>query len=389
MTTATPPAALLNQQQYGLGQDMAQQQLAQQQAAMQQQVGAGSPQNAQNQLAAAAKYVQDQAAYTKNNQSLSNDITSVIPDFIKTPAEWVGAKMYQVYTNVISRPISTAFIAGDLSQVGQGSLFDSQTWDRAYADAAHVSPGQAMTMDLGHFFSTNSNYLTRGNSDGTLIWDHPDQVKNYFDHGTSQWVSGGMDAALSWFADPTTLAGKYAGMAKDIAYTKTVSKTANQTMMGAATVGAGKLVSAAGATSVGKFLQAAGTPGEIAASPISSVIGLAGKIGGVDPAVAQEAQQAYRRALSGNNVQNLINSSTFSRMGDLIEKQKIALGDRFPEWVTQQKWAQTSATAGGLAQVLGSTASRDDIRRRTSPSSAPRWYPTSATWTRSRHDRPT
>jgi hypothetical protein len=361
MTTATPPAAFLNQQQYALGQDMAQQQLAQRQAAMQQQEGAGSPQNAQTQLAAAAKYVQDQAAYTKNNQSLSNDLFSAIPDFIKTPAEWVGAKMYQVYTNVISRPITTAFIAGDLAQTGQGSLFDSQTWDHAYADAAHVSPGQVATMDFGHFFSGDSKYLIRGNSDGSIIWDHPDQVHNYFDHGTSQWVSGGMDAALSWYADPASLAGKYAGMAKDITYTKAVSKTANQTMMGAATVGAGKLVSATGAVSVGNFLKAAGTPGEIAASPVSTVIGLAGKVGGKDPATILEAQQAYRRSLTGNNIQNLIDSSTYKRMGNLIESQKASLGDRFPEWVTQQKWAQTSAGAGGMAQVLSEATTRDDI----------------------------
>jgi hypothetical protein len=350
-----------NQQQYSLISSMQQEQMAAQQAAMQKAIGVSNPQSAAYYQAKAAKFVQNQAAYAQLNNAGNNDITSVIPDWIKAPAEWAGAKLYQVYSKYISRPISTALIANDISYANNQSIFDGSVWDRAYADAAHVSPGQIITRDVGNFFNTSKNYLTNGNSDGSIIWDHADQVQNAFNHGTAMWVSGGMDAGISWFADPGTLAGKYLGAARAIDYTKPLAAAEKTTLLNKAVALGGAGLEKAGAEKAGQFIQRAATPGEVAASPGAWAVGLVGKIGGHTPDEIQAATQQYRQIISGNNLNAALQSSTFTKMGDFIEKQKASLGDRFPEWVTQQKWAQQSANANGLANVLAQTTDRSDI----------------------------
>lgn len=329
MSTPTNPFAAgleASQQQSAALAGMRQQQGILNQAPMQQALGVNNPQNAARQSAAAAKYVQDQTSYLNLQKAGSQNVAQLIPDWIKTPAEWVGSKMYWAYSHVISRPISTAFIANDLAYAGGGSIFSSATWDRAYQDAAHVSPGQVAYRDLGNFFNSSKNYLTNGNNDGTIIWDHPDQVQQAYHTGTAMFVSGGMDAGLSWFADPAALGGKLVGGIRAATYTKPLLGTANPTFAGKLTQLAGKGISAVpGGETVGGVVQKLGTPKTF------------------------------------NNIQAAINSSTFVKMGDTIEKAKAAYGDRFPEWVTQQKWAQQSATANGLANVLAQATDRTEL----------------------------
>lgn len=311
MTSPIQAGLQATQQQSSLLVDMRQQQAIANQKSMQDAIGVQNPQNAAAQQAAAAKFVQDQTSYSNLQKAGSQDVGQLIPDWIKKPAEWVGAKMYWAYSHFISRPISTALIANDIAYANNQSIFSGNVWDRAYQDAAHVSPGQIVTRDFGNFFNTSKNYLTNGNNDGTIIWDHPDQVQAAYNHGNAMFISGGLDAGLSWFADPAALAGKFAGAVRGATYVKPIIKTDNPTL-------------------IGKIGMAA----------------TGGRLG------------APRTV---NNLDSLLNSSTFTKLGDTIEKAKAQYGDRFPEWVTQQKWAQTSANANGLANVFDAATDRSDI----------------------------
>lgn len=260
---------------------------------------------------------------------------------LQVPFEWAGAKMYQIYSKYVSRPLTTALIVPNiLSAQGQGAftstgLFQSETWDRSWNDAAHVSPGQAIYKNVGTLFDSNAAYdksMGYNKADGTILWDHPDQVQGFFDHGSQKWVSGGTDAAVSWYADPTVLAGKYGGIVKDAAYLKPGEKIANQSLVGAATSGG---------------------------------IGAVGKALGVSPEGINQAQAAWNarrfdttgmaKNLAGEGVQN----SVFTKLGNQIEKAKASQGTGFSDWVTKQGFGQ--AGGGQLAAALNQARNRDDI----------------------------
>lgn len=254
-----------------------------------------------------------------------------IPDFIKKPVEWAGAAWHYVYSNVISRPISTAFLAtyigsaeADSNAESWANLFNGDIWDRAYQDAKHVSPGQAVTFGLERFV-TNTDVREAmkkpeivkfkdeyGRESGAnlnqngYIWDNPDAVKAHFDSGVQKWVSGGLDFYTSWYADPLAIVGK----------------------------------------GVGAFRKAAYVRPAVDVSGKSNLLGtLAGKKAG---------------QISENVTKNL-QSSAFNQMGNLIEAQKTKLGDAFPEWVTRQNWAKNSPDAGAVANALHRAKDRSEV----------------------------
>lgn len=267
-----------------------------------------------------------------------------IPDFIKKPVEWTGAAWHYVYSNYVSRPISAAFLhtyigsaEADSNAESWANLFSGDIWDRAWADAKHVSPGQAMTFGLERFV-TNTDVReamkkpeivkfkdefgreteTNLNQNG-YIWDNADAVKAHFDSGAQKWISGGLDFYVSWYADPLAIAGKGVGAFRKSAYVRPAITTEQQTMKGRA-------------------LQAV-TGGKYGAPKVT------------------------------DNINKNLQSSAFSQMGDTIMKQKAALaanpttglGDRFPDWVARQNWAKNSPDAGAVANALHRAKDRSEV----------------------------
>lgn len=123
----------------------------------------------------------------------------------------VGHELSRDYTfarNNINRTVSTALLSDDLDPRNE--------WQAA----KHISPGQAFvaalqgasqqlhTDDLGPFSSK-----VRGMPDDFDIND-PAQREETFSHGAPMILSGGTDAALSWFTDPTVIGGKAAAAGK-------------------------------------------------------------------------------------------------------------------------------------------------------------------------------
>ena len=291
-----------------------------------------------------ARAMQDAAAYRAQDPSQ----TGLFPDFIEKPVEWVGSKLHSVYTNVVSRPITTALLAGyigaaDAKDNGQAwsNLFNSNIWDQAYKDSSKVSPGQALTFGLENIFKGSSNddlkkamqepvmFKTQNelgmptgqevnlNQNG-YVWDNPQAVAERFDTGAEKWVSGGLDAGFSWFLDPSARAGEALGVARRLAYVRPATYTPETTFTGMAT--------------------AALTGGRLGGRPDTVV-----------------------------NISKNLQSSAFTQLGDLIMKQKDKLGSgatsggTFESWVTNQAWGKNAIDTPALAAQLGKAADRNEV----------------------------
>lgn len=283
-------------------------------------------------------------------------------DLLLKPVEAIGSKIHSVYTNVVSRPLTTALLAPmSVYANSNGSFadtwdktFSASTWDKAYENSAHVSPGQAFTLGATEFFTTNSRekfkqdmmkpvmYKPKDitgkqaidengkpievnlNKTG-FIWDNPDAMQIYFDHGVQKWVSGSVDFAASWYLDPLVLGGKAAGALRATNYVRPAFETERMTL--------GK-----------KALQ--------------TVSG--GKLGQIK---------------TTNNIQKNLDSSAFTKLGDRIMNAKGTFGavqgptlpgqtlpgSRFEDWATRQPWAKNSSDSGNLAAALGRARDRDEV----------------------------
>lgn len=318
----------------------------------------GLPTNASpnEQQAQAAARISTPAMPTRQAaQSFAQTHEAVNP--LQMPFEWAGSKMYSIYSKYVSRPLSATIMVPQIAEAedtqnGGGGIFglsmspfQKETWDRAWNDAAHVSPGQAAYKGVGTLFDSQGAWdksMGYNKADGTILWDHPDQVQSFFDHGTQKWISGGTDAAFSWYADPTVLAGsglkvgKYGlpGLSdlKDAAYLKPGEKVANPTFAGALT---------------------------------SAGIGGIGKALGVSPEGINVAQATWnaRRFDTAGMAKNLagegVQGSTFTKLGNDLEAARKSQGPSFSGWAAKQGFAQSGG--GALASALGQARNRQDI----------------------------
>lgn len=265
-----------------------------------------------------------------------------IPSWIKTPVEWFGAKAHAAYTNVISRPLTTVGLAMYIGSAEANSnaeswsnLFDGDIWDRAWDDSKHVSPGQMLEFGIENFGGDLREAMTAPviykpkdmtgkqvvdrqgkpvemnlNKKG-YIWDNPDAVSVHFDEGIQKWVSGGLDAYISWYADPLYKAGQGIGIARNLAYVRPAIEAAERPRLGTILARKAGLMAEAGARS---------------------------------------------------RVAENVESSAFTKMGDFIMRNKEKLGeDGFPEWVTNQNWAKNSGDSGAIAAALGAAKDRDQV----------------------------
>src|SRR5512139_2372302 len=200
----------------------------------------GSGQYAQNVQDAIDAYArQQQASLVARSQQPAD--SGLLPDWLMKPIEYVGSKMYAVW-RPISRLIATPMLASQIGKAEYGSgektgvawnFFDGDTWDRAWQDAKYVSPGQAIYQLGAQFGKTpveTFKALNKGQPGGSLIWDNPDNVQHFFDHGSQKFISGGLDVLVSWYADPFVMAGKAVGVASRAAYVRPLVATRRATL---------------------------------------------------------------------------------------------------------------------------------------------------------------
>lgn len=146
------------------------------------------------------------------------------------PIEWVGSKLYWLYSNSVSPVLSMGFqalhtgIYGRPDYIGEDGEWDAlqDYWDVGKS----VSPGQAI-WQLGF---NNEELKERGIRPDQMAQDKKLAAKGqqttsdeYFGNGAAKWVTGTTDFAVSWYMDPLVLAGQAVGAARATTFTKGVA----------------------------------------------------------------------------------------------------------------------------------------------------------------------
>lgn len=159
--------------------------------------------------------------------------TAVVQHVVNPSLEHVSQGMNWLYDNGISQPISTALMAGELP----GGPFSAHNWTQAWHAAEHISPAQALFLNSGQtqravnspllYYKPAAAYLPPGFDQlpqdqqedflrragmpavGNAYIQELRQTHRYFAN-----ASGVGDFALRWWADPTILAGKAVGAAR-------------------------------------------------------------------------------------------------------------------------------------------------------------------------------
>ncbi|UVD39694.1 hypothetical protein SEA_ROSEPHARIE_9 [Streptomyces phage RosePharie] len=159
------------------------------------------------------------------------------------PIEWVGSKLYALYSATISPVMSAGGMAlhsvvyGRPDYIGEDGEWDAlkDYWDIAH----HVSPGQTVWM-LGmnddelkqrgirpDQMAEDAKAVEAGTYRDKKTKDDPFGVKTraqeYFGSGASKYVTGATDFAVSWYLDPLVLGGKAAGATKLATFTKPIA----------------------------------------------------------------------------------------------------------------------------------------------------------------------
>lgn len=174
-------------------------------------------------------------------QEQVNDIAQrraeATPSLVPKPIEWVGSKLYWLYSNTVSPAISFSamgmhnLIYGNKEGDEGGNWSDiGADWERTQDQwelAKSVSPGQAI-WQLG---LNNDELKQRGILPSQMAADKKlastginTKSGDYFGSGgAAQFATGVTDLAVSWWADPLVLAGKGAGAVKMATITRPVT----------------------------------------------------------------------------------------------------------------------------------------------------------------------
>lgn len=159
------------------------------------------------------------------------------------PIEWVGSKLYALYSATVSPAISAGGMAahslvyGRPEYIGEDGELDAlkDYWDYAKV----VSPGQSIWM-LGlndeelksrgirpDQISEDLKLQKKGEYRDTATTSDPFGIKTrsqeYFGEGASKYVTGATDFAVSWYLDPLVLGGKAAGSLKGAKFARPVA----------------------------------------------------------------------------------------------------------------------------------------------------------------------
>lgn len=149
--------------------------------------------------------------------------SSIFDGPLLKPVEYIGSKLYQIYSATVSPAASFALL--DIRRIIHGKEDEDPddfmgTVRDLWSEAHKIGPGQSLWM-LG---LNNNEARERGFSPNQLTGANADEAKKlkdaYFSHGPQKWVTGTADFAVSWWADPLVLAGKAAGATRAAAFTK-------------------------------------------------------------------------------------------------------------------------------------------------------------------------
>lgn len=190
-----------------------------------------------------SKMTQSQLQSLAKARSEAANAGSFLNNPIFKPIEWIGSKLYQVYSSTISPALSTGALAAHSIMYGRPDYIgEDGEWDamKDYWSYAHkISPGQAIwelglnnkelsdrgisPLQMGH----DSKLAMEGKYRDKPTLNDPFGIRTradeYFGSGASKYVTGATDFAVSWYADPLVLAGKSLGALKSAGYTRNIA----------------------------------------------------------------------------------------------------------------------------------------------------------------------
>lgn len=164
------------------------------------------------------------------------------------PIEWVGSKLYWLYSESISPILSSGLMAAHSVAYGRPDYIgEDGEWDalKDYWNISHhVSPGQAV-WQLGmndeelkqrgirpDQMAEDAKAVEAGTYRDKATKEDPfgvqTRAQEYFGSGASKYVTGATDFAVSWYLDPLVLGGKAAGATKAATFTKPIANVVNK-----------------------------------------------------------------------------------------------------------------------------------------------------------------
>lgn len=137
-----------------------------------------------------------------------------LPDWIEHPLEKLASGLYWTYSKVVSQPLAFSFLyareVDDMILDDKDPLSARDTWNQA----RHFSPGQSFVM----MFMTDEELADKGIDMNDVNAGLHDQ--KLFDSGWAKYLSGSIDFAVAWYADPTVLALRGAAAARQKTFVK-------------------------------------------------------------------------------------------------------------------------------------------------------------------------
>ena len=123
------------------------------------------------------------------------------------------------YRELVSRPLSTAFLASnaDYRDDIDSGFFDVDTWKTAYNTSRQVSPGQSIVGFVG------GSLVAGDQGTDKIDWANSTEVKDYFSRGPQKYISFASDFATSLFLDPLAVAGRGAALTRRAIVTRPVT----------------------------------------------------------------------------------------------------------------------------------------------------------------------
>jgi len=123
------------------------------------------------------------------------------------------------YRELVSRPLSTAFLASnaDYRDDIDGGFFDVQTWKTAYNTSRRVSPGQSIVGFVG------GSLVAGDQGTDKIDWSNSEEVNTYFSRGPQKYISFASDFATSLFLDPLVVVGRGASLTRRAIVTRPVT----------------------------------------------------------------------------------------------------------------------------------------------------------------------
>lgn len=106
------------------------------------------------------------------------------------------------YKYAVSRPLSTALIATD-KPIDDPTMYQADTWTRAWEQAEEVSPGQAVVVNAVNWWNDEDRY----SFDGAGAADREELFHHTW---RGRLASGAIDLSLNLFVDPLVIGGKAA-----------------------------------------------------------------------------------------------------------------------------------------------------------------------------------